>query len=119
MLTAQVPRAGELPELPAPPWGDLSSDLGVTDEDRLLWARGRVVVAARAAELPAPAMSVYTSAMTRTGSLRRAAEAARSGSSVVPRSTRDSCRSGQFVDRAMVEGAERVIALAARRADRP
>ena len=38
---------------------DLRSDLGVTGEDGLLWARGRVVVAARAAALPPPAMSVY------------------------------------------------------------
>ncbi len=39
---------------------DLRSDLGVTDEEGLLWARSRIVVAARAADLPAPAMSVYT-----------------------------------------------------------
>lgn len=38
---------------------DLRSDLGVAGEDGLLWARGRVVVAARAAALPPPAMSVY------------------------------------------------------------
>jgi citrate lyase subunit beta/citryl-CoA lyase len=38
---------------------DLRSDLGVADEDGLAWARGRVVVAARAAALPPPAMSVY------------------------------------------------------------
>jgi citrate lyase subunit beta / citryl-CoA lyase len=38
---------------------DLSSDLGVTDEAALAWPRGRVVVAARAAGLPPPAMSVY------------------------------------------------------------
>ncbi|PWU43336.1 CoA ester lyase [Micromonospora globispora] len=38
---------------------DLRSDLGVTDDDGLLWARGRVVVAARAAGLPPPAMAVY------------------------------------------------------------
>ncbi|MEU9825212.1 HpcH/HpaI aldolase/citrate lyase family protein [Micromonospora chersina] len=38
---------------------DLRSDLGVADDDGLLWARGRVVVAARAAGLPPPAMSVY------------------------------------------------------------
>ncbi|SNT39228.1 citrate lyase subunit beta / citryl-CoA lyase [Asanoa hainanensis] len=39
---------------------DLRSDLGVTDDEGLLWARGRVVVAARAAGLPPPAMAVYT-----------------------------------------------------------
>ena len=38
---------------------DLRSDLGVTDDDGLAWARGRIVVAARAAGLPPPAMSVY------------------------------------------------------------
>ncbi|MDG4827529.1 CoA ester lyase [Asanoa sp. WMMD1127] len=38
---------------------DLRSDLGVADDDGLLWARGRIVVAARAAGLPPPAMSVY------------------------------------------------------------
>jgi len=38
---------------------DLSSDLGITDEDGLLWARSRIVVAARAAGLPPPVMSVY------------------------------------------------------------
>ncbi|MEV4539082.1 CoA ester lyase [Asanoa sp. NPDC049518] len=38
---------------------DLRSDLGVSDDDGLLWARGRVVVAARAAGLPPPAMSVF------------------------------------------------------------
>ncbi|GIF73927.1 HpcH/HpaI aldolase/citrate lyase family protein [Asanoa siamensis] len=38
---------------------DLRSDLGVSHDDGLLWARGRVVVAARAAGLPPPAMSVH------------------------------------------------------------
>lgn len=38
---------------------DLRSDLGVADESGLLYARARVVLAARAAGLPAPAMSVY------------------------------------------------------------
>lgn len=39
---------------------DLLSDLGVGGDDGLLWARSRVVVAARAAGLPPPAMSVYS-----------------------------------------------------------
>ncbi|MEQ4209447.1 CoA ester lyase [Actinopolymorpha sp. B9G3] len=39
---------------------DLRSDLGVTDDVGLAWARGRVVVAARAAGLSPPAQSVYT-----------------------------------------------------------
>lgn len=38
---------------------DLAADLGIGHEDGLLWARSRVVVAARAAGLPAPAMSVH------------------------------------------------------------
>ncbi|NUT35369.1 MAG: CoA ester lyase [Hamadaea sp.] len=38
---------------------DLSADLHVTDESGLTWARSRVVVAARAAGLAPPAMSVY------------------------------------------------------------
>mgnify|MGYP001053498767 CR=1 FL=1 len=39
---------------------DLRSDLGITDPDGLAWIRSRTVVAARAAGLPAPMMSVYT-----------------------------------------------------------
>lgn len=38
---------------------DLRSDLGVTGPDGLDWCRQRIVVAARAAELPPPAMAVY------------------------------------------------------------
>lgn len=38
---------------------DLAGDLGVTDPSGLAWARSRIVVAARAAGLPSPAMSVY------------------------------------------------------------
>jgi citrate lyase subunit beta/citryl-CoA lyase len=131
---------------------DLRSDLGVADEEGLLWARSRIVVAARAAGLPAPAMSVYAQIDDLAGlaaSCRRGralgfigraaihprqlsvitecfmpteieasaarelldafanASAAGHGVAVLP--------NGQFVDRAMVEGAERVIAIAARR----
>jgi citrate lyase subunit beta/citryl-CoA lyase len=39
---------------------DLRSDLRVSDDAGLAWARSRVVVAARASRLPAPAMSAYT-----------------------------------------------------------
>ncbi|WP_240760090.1 HpcH/HpaI aldolase/citrate lyase family protein, partial [Phytoactinopolyspora endophytica] len=39
---------------------DLASDLGVSDDGALMWCRQRVVVAARAAGLPAPAAAVYT-----------------------------------------------------------
>ncbi len=38
---------------------DLRSELNVTDDRGLAWARGRIVVVARAAGLPSPAMSVY------------------------------------------------------------
>lgn len=38
---------------------DLRSDLGVTADEGLLWARGRIVTAARAAGLPPPVMSVH------------------------------------------------------------
>jgi citrate lyase subunit beta/citryl-CoA lyase len=39
---------------------DLAADLGVVDETGLLYARSRVVAAARAAGLPHPVQSVYT-----------------------------------------------------------
>jgi citrate lyase subunit beta/citryl-CoA lyase len=39
---------------------DLRSDLGVTDDSGLLYARSRIVIAARAAGLPPPVMSVYS-----------------------------------------------------------
>jgi citrate lyase subunit beta/citryl-CoA lyase len=38
---------------------DLTADLGLADAAGLTWSRSRIVVAARAAGLPAPAMSVY------------------------------------------------------------
>jgi citrate lyase subunit beta/citryl-CoA lyase len=131
---------------------DLRSDLGVTGEDGLLWARSRIVVAARAADLPAPAMSVYTEIDDLEGlaaSCRRGralgfigraaihprqlsviaecfmpteaeANAAREllGALADANTTEQGVvvlQSGQFVDRAMIKGAERVIALSARR----
>ena len=39
---------------------DLSGDLGASGEEALAYARGRIVVAARAAALPPPLMSVFT-----------------------------------------------------------
>lgn len=39
---------------------DLRSDLRLDGDEGLSWARGRVVVAARAARLPPPSMSAYT-----------------------------------------------------------
>jgi citrate lyase subunit beta / citryl-CoA lyase len=131
---------------------DLRSDLGVADEDGLAWSRSRLVVAARAAGLPPPAMSVYSkiddleglAASCRRGRalgfIGRAAIHPRQLSTIVecftPTETEANAArellqalanagaaergvavlpNGQFVDRAMVEGAERVIALAARR----
>ncbi len=38
---------------------DLGSELGIADDAGFAWARGRIVVAAAAAGLPPPAMSVY------------------------------------------------------------
>jgi len=130
---------------------DLRSDLGVTDEEGLLWSRSRVVVAARAAGLPAPAMSVYpqlddaeglaascrrgralgflgraaihpqqlsviSACFLPTGSEVAAAQdlvnalgaAGRGGEGVAV------LPDGRFVDRAMVEAAERIIAIARR-----
>jgi citrate lyase subunit beta/citryl-CoA lyase len=125
---------------------DLRSDLGITDDAGLAWPRGRIVVAARAAGLPPPAMSVHTdlsdldglaattAAGRRMGFLGRtaihprqlpvivaafrpsAAEVAHAravldgvseveGTLVLP--------DGRFADRAMVEGARRLLALAA------
>lgn len=132
---------------------DLRSDLGVTDEDGLLWARSRIVVAARAADLPAPAMSVYAELDDPEGlakSCRRGRALGFVGRAAIhpqqlsviaecfmPTEAEANAamelldalaqantaehgvvvlRSGQFVDRAMIKGAERVIALAARRA---
>jgi len=132
---------------------DLRSDLGVTGEDGLLWARSRIVVAARAAGLVSPAMAVYTKLDDARGlevSCRRGRALGFVGRAAIhpqqlpviaecftPTEAEVSAArellqaldgaigtahgvvvlpNGQFVDRAMVEGAERVIALAARRA---
>ncbi|MEV0225869.1 CoA ester lyase [Streptomyces sp. NPDC050704] len=46
---------------------DLRADLGVAGTDGLDWARGRVVCAARAAGLPAPAQSVHPDVRDLTG----------------------------------------------------
>lgn len=52
---ASVPRTGAI----ALGEADLAGDLGVRSTDALMWARSRVLIAARAAGLPAPAMSVF------------------------------------------------------------
>lgn len=52
---------------------DLAADLGVSDEAGLLYARSRIVTAARAAGLPHPVQSVYTNVRDLDG-LRRSTE---------------------------------------------
>jgi citrate lyase subunit beta / citryl-CoA lyase len=52
---------------------DLAADLGVSDEAGLLYARSRIVSAARAAGLPHPVQSVYTNVRDLDG-LRRSTE---------------------------------------------
>jgi citrate lyase subunit beta / citryl-CoA lyase len=52
---------------------DLAADLGVRDEVGLLYARSRVVAAARAAGLPGPVQSVYTNVRDMDG-LRQSTE---------------------------------------------
>ncbi|HEY9407955.1 MAG TPA: CoA ester lyase [Jiangellaceae bacterium] len=61
---AGVEAAGEIARAPGVATvglgeADLRSDLGVSDDDGLAWSRQRLVVAARAAGLPPPAMAVY------------------------------------------------------------
>jgi citrate lyase subunit beta/citryl-CoA lyase len=131
---------------------DLRSDLGVSDEDGLLWSRSRIVVAARAAGLPAPSMSIHANVDDAAGlaaSCRRGRALGFVGRSAIhPRQlpvirecflpsdaeiaaaheVLDALDAagregrgvavlpgGGFVDRAMADGAKRVIALAARR----
>jgi citrate lyase subunit beta/citryl-CoA lyase len=53
---------------------DLKADLGVREEGGLAYARSRVVVAARAAKLPAPVQSVYANVRDPEG-LRESTEA--------------------------------------------
>lgn len=55
---------------------DLRADLGAIDEAALAYARARVVVAARAAQLPGPTQSVYTNIRDLDG-LRRSTEEGR------------------------------------------
>ena len=55
---------------------DLAADLGVSSEAGLLYARSRVVVAARAAGLPGPVQSVYTDVRDDEG-LRRSTQEGR------------------------------------------
>lgn len=64
---------------------DLAADLGVSDEAGLLYARSRIVTAARAAGLPPPVQSVYAN-VADLGGLRRSTEEGK-GLGFVGRST--------------------------------
>jgi citrate lyase subunit beta/citryl-CoA lyase len=58
---------------------DLRSDLGLSDETGLQWARSRVVNAARAAGLPSPIMSVFASLTDMDGLTQSCRRGARLG----------------------------------------
>jgi len=58
---------------------DLAADLGVSDEAGLLYARSRIVSAARAAGLPHPVQSVYTNVRDLEGVRRSTEEGKRLG----------------------------------------
>jgi citrate lyase subunit beta/citryl-CoA lyase len=114
---------------------DLRSELGCGGEEGLLWARGRMIVAARAAGLPAPAMPVYPQlsdldglrescrAGRRQGFVGRVAmhpiqlpvivESFRPAPEDVARS-RQVLAAGHLTDRAMVAAARHTVELAAR-----
>ncbi|MEV6244907.1 CoA ester lyase [Streptomyces sp. NPDC051742] len=126
---------------------DLRADLGVREDSGLDWSRGRVVVAARAAGLPAPAQSVHPDIGDLEGLAAGCARGRALGffgrAAIHPRQLPvieraylptpeeiDAAREvvaaaatergaqalpdGRFVDAAVVEGAHRVLALAAR-----
>ncbi|UED87301.1 HpcH/HpaI aldolase/citrate lyase family protein [Streptomyces profundus] len=126
---------------------DLRADLGVAADEGLAWARGRAVVAARAAGLPPPAQSVYPDVRDLTGLaascaagralgflgrtalhprqlpvierafLPTAAEIAAAREVVGAAETEAGALAladGRFVDPAVVAGARRTLALAAR-----
>ncbi|MDD9206624.1 aldolase/citrate lyase family protein [Georgenia sp. 10Sc9-8] len=71
---------------------DLRSDLRVSDDAGLAWARSRIVTAARAAGLPSPMMSVYTHVRDEAGWWRPAGPGVPWGSWGVPPSTPHSWR---------------------------
>ena len=126
---------------------DLRAELGVTDEAGLAWARGRAVVAARAAGLDPPAQSVYPDVRDLTGLAASCAvgralglfgraaihprqlpvieeafaptaeEVAAAGEIVAAAAGEPGALAlpdGRFVDPAVVAGARRTLALAAR-----
>ncbi|GGO50517.1 HpcH/HpaI aldolase/citrate lyase family protein [Streptomyces lasiicapitis] len=124
---------------------DLRADLGVRDDAGLDWARSRVIVAARAASLPAPPQSVYPDTRDVAGLAASCAHGRTLGflgrAAIHPRQLRvieraylptpkeieqaesilkaaasqegaQALPDGRFVDRAVVEGARRTLALA-------
>ncbi|WP_062214002.1 CoA ester lyase [Streptomyces sp. NBRC 109706] len=126
---------------------DLRADLGIASDEGLAWARGRAVVAARAAGLPPPAQSVYPDVRDLTGLAASCATGRALGflgrTALHPRqlpvieeaflptaaeiaAAREvlaaaeaeagalALADGRFVDAAVVAGARRTLALAAR-----
>jgi citrate lyase subunit beta / citryl-CoA lyase len=94
---------------------DLAADLGVLDDDGLVWARGAVVVAARAAGLPAPVQSVWTDVADLDG-LRASSERGRgtgfAGRSVIHPRQIPVVHRVYTPDAATVAAARRVLAAA-------
>lgn len=130
---------------------DLRSDLGLISDRGLLWARSRIVNAARAAGLPAPSMSAYTNISDLAGLAISCAEGRELGflgrTAIHPRQLKTIAASfrptdaevtaaravlaavataaksgngalaledGSFLDVAMVEGAQKTLALSER-----
>lgn len=94
---------------------DLAADLRVTDDAGLDWARGQIVVAARAAGLPSPVQSVWTDVRDLEG-LRRSSRRGRAlgflGRSVVHPSQIDPVHEVYTPTPEEVAGARRVLAAA-------
>ncbi len=99
---------------------DLRADLGVTSDDALLWARSRLVVAAAAASLPAPAMSVWANVADLDG-LRRSCERGRElgflGRAAIHPRQLDVIRTAFTPTPAEVERAREIVAAAGLAAD--
>ena len=94
---------------------DLRADLGVTSEDGLWWARGRVVVAAVAAGLPPPAMAAYTDVQDLDGlaeSCRRGRELGFLGRTAIHPSQLDVIRTAFTPTEGEVAQAREVVARA-------
>jgi len=100
---------------------DLAADLGLTSDAGLDWARGWVVVAARAAGLPSPVQSVYPDVADLAG-LRASSERGREtgfvGRSVVHPNQIPIVHEVFTPTEAQVESARAVLAAAARAQER-